>query len=108
MLTTAEIQAVLGDITYRPGWTFTLQEGQPEGPHLFIVGPVVNSYQPHDTIDLGIRSPLPPFRTVDDLLLWLAWRLRRIEDHESREWFRYRGEVVDDPHAEPSHPLLIP
>lgn len=99
MLTVAEMRAVLAEVSYRPGWTFSLEEGAPEGPHVFIVATVVNSYRPDETVDLGIRSPLPPFRTVDDMLLWLAWRLRRVEDHESREWFRYGGGLVDDPHA---------
>jgi hypothetical protein len=99
MLTTDEIRTQLGRVTYRDGWTFTLYEDEWEGPHLFIVAPVPNAYDPGQTIDLGVRSPLPPMPDADYLHRWLAWRLGRIESHEMREMLRVDRVALFDPHA---------
>lgn len=100
MLTLPDIQGALDRITYRPDWTFTAYEDQWEGPHLLIVAPVPNSYRPTETVDLGIRSPLPPMPDTEALHRWLAWRLGRVENHEMREWFKVDGRPLFDPHAE--------
>ncbi|MCW2898474.1 MAG: hypothetical protein JWO67_739 [Streptosporangiaceae bacterium] len=99
MLTTSEIQAELARVTYRQGWTFSIYQDDWEGPHLLVTAPVPNAYQPGQTITLGIRSPLPPIPDADYLHLWLAWRLGRIESHESREMLRIDGIAPFDPHA---------
>lgn len=99
-LTVPELQAALDRVTYRPGWTFTAYEHPFEGPHLLIVAPVPNAYRPEETVDLGIRSPLPPMWTEHGLIVWLAWRLGRVESHEMREWLRVDGRAPFDPHAE--------
>jgi hypothetical protein len=62
------------------------------------VAPTPNAYKPSETIELGIRSPLPPFADTDALHAWLMWRLARIEMHELREFYRVDGVPVDDPH----------
>jgi len=88
--------------TYRPGWTFSLYEDEFLGPMLYIVAPVSDGYNPGSTVDLGIRSRLPP-DVLDDpgqLGRWLLWRLIEVEIHEAREMLRYEGELVSDPHAE--------
>lgn len=99
MLTLPEIQAELDRVTYRDGWTFTTYEDEWEGPHLLIIAPVPDAYQPEQTIDLGIRSPLPPMPDAGYLQRWLAWRLGRVENHEMREMLRVNGTVPFDPHA---------
>lgn len=102
MLSVASIEQILAEVSYRPGWTFSVFETEFEGPHVRIEAPVVNGYRDGETVDLGINSPLPPFASEAELLRWLSWRLRRIEAHESREFLRYRGELVSDPHIEPA------
>jgi hypothetical protein len=99
MLPLEDIRAHLGRITYRPGWTFEAYEDEHEGYKLRILAPVENSYRPGETVDLGIDSFLPPLETTHELETWLAWRLRRIESHESREWLRRDGQLISDPHA---------
>jgi hypothetical protein len=37
---------------------------------------------------------------VDYLLVWLAWRLGRVESHEMREHLRVDGALPFNPHAE--------
>jgi hypothetical protein len=41
---------------------------------------------------------MPPIPSVDYLKIWITWRLGQIESHESREWLRYDGSVIYDPH----------
>lgn len=100
MLSTAEIARHLDRLTYRPGWTFEVYDGRFEGQHLVIRAEVDNSYQPGQLVVLDIHSMLPPMRDVAALEDWLGWRLRRVESHEQREWFKRDGVPVADPHAE--------
>ncbi len=102
MLTLVEIQEALTRFTYRPGWTFTAYEGAAEGVHIQIKAEVRNAYVPDESVVLDIRSALPPMRSVGDLAEWLLWRMRRVEDHEAREWFRFDGKPVSDPHEIPA------
>lgn len=99
MLSMVEVAAELELVTYKAGWSFGLYEDRWEGPHILIVVPTPNAYRPTETIELGVRSPLPPFADADALHSWLMWRLGRIESHELREFYRVDGKIVDDPHA---------
>jgi hypothetical protein len=98
MLSRAEIADQLERVSYKPGWSFEIYEHRWEGPHIFIVAPTSNAYRPSETIELGIRSPLPPFADADALHAWLMWRLGRIESHELREFYRVDGQPIADPH----------
>lgn len=100
MLTLRKINDLLADVGYRPGWEFSTYEDEYEGPHIRIVATLINGYDTNITTDIGVNSPLPPFETEKEFLRWLSWRLRRIESHESREFFRYKGQLVSDPHQE--------
>lgn len=100
MLTPAQLRVILSNISYRPNWEFSLIEGDPEGPKLRILATVENSYQPGKMLDLGISTYIPPCRDEQAFLDFLAYRLGRVEIHEAREWLRYKGELVDDPHKE--------
>ena len=98
-MTVAEMQAVVARIAYRPGWSIAVEEHEHEGAHIRIVCTVEDSYHPGSTIDLGITSAIPPMRSEEQLVDWMLWRLKRIEEHEVREWLRFDGEVWSDPHA---------
>jgi hypothetical protein len=99
MLTTAEIQAELARVTYKPGWSFTAYDGDHEGQHLAITCALPDAYQPGETTTLDVHSALPPIPDVDYLHAWLMHRLGRIESHELREWFKVDAVPVSDPHA---------
>lgn len=102
MLTLHEVQTELARITYKPGWTLKARQSMFEGVVLRIVAEgLINSYRPKETIDIGIDSFLPPVESVEQLHSWLAWRLDRIESHESREWLKRDGRVLFDPHVTP-------
>lgn len=113
MPSAADIQAILNDVSYRPGWRFRAVD-TPEGVLVRIDATLPDSRNPGRMVDIGIDSVLDPFvlwAGRDELLRWLAWRLQRVEIHESQEWFRYRGELHQDPHENdwwPPAPPLPP
>ena len=88
-------------MTYYPGWKFSVTETV-EGPRLRILTRLPDSYNPNETVDLGIDSHLPPMPDEDYLKTWILDRLKRIAIHETCEWLRVDGKLVLDPHAEES------
>lgn len=101
MLTTAEIAGWIGQMSYRPGWSFQVYETGFEDPWLLILAKnQADSRNPGASIDLGIRSPIPPMENFDQLDRWLIWRLERVESHECREWLQVDGRPIFDPHRE--------
>jgi hypothetical protein len=99
-MTTAEIREHLAGLTYKPGWAWTLEEDEWEGPYVRFLVDVPDAYAPTETVTLGINSWLPPVDTREQLDKWLAWRIARIEIHESLEFLRREGRPVFDPHAQ--------
>jgi hypothetical protein len=100
VLTTAEIQAHLARVSYKPGWSFEAYDGRWEGQHLVIRTEVPDTYEPGALVVLDVHSMLPPMRDTLALEEWLAWRLGRLEVHEMREFLKVDGAVLFDPHAE--------
>lgn len=100
MLTVEQMRAILDGLTYRPGWTMSIEENEHEGPYLRVVGETKNTYNENEDIDLGINTYLSPNdrRGEDAFLDFLVWRLVRIESHEAREWLRRDGVAIADPH----------
>ncbi len=73
--------------------------GPLRGPARGHQGDVEEAFHPGQSVVLDIRSELSPFRDGQAVLDWFLWRLSRIEAHEVREWTRWRGIQVSDPHA---------
>lgn len=102
ILTLEQIKQRVREYTYRPGWQINVYEGSTEGHHIEIKATVEDSTKPGNPVPLEIYSALPQFYDISHLDLWVSNRLRRIEIHESLEWFRIKGELFIDPHAENS------
>lgn len=100
MLSTKTLQTLLDEVTYKPGWSFKVYDGKHEGQHLVITTVVIDSYDITQTTTLDVHSMLPPMDTEKQFYDWLLWRLKRIECHECREFFRVDHKIYDDPHAE--------
>jgi hypothetical protein len=98
MLSTEQVNAELARLTYRPHWSFRAYEDQWEGQKVRIVAEVPDSCDPAGTVTLGIDSFLPPMSDEWDVRRWLAWRLQRIEIHESLEFLKLDGAPIWDPH----------
>jgi hypothetical protein len=98
VLSTAEINEHLAGITYKPGWKFSAYEDRYEGQHIFILAALPNAYRADETMDIGVRTAVPPLLTTEQLDEWLIWRLIRIESHEAREFLQRDGKPIFDPH----------
>lgn len=95
-----ELETLLKDVSYRPGWTLTLLRHSHEGPMLRIEAKVLNSYCPEQETMLGINSFIPPMTSPEHFYEWLLWRLERVEVHECQEWFKVKGDPWHDPHKD--------
>lgn len=109
MLGAAELAGILSRRAYRPGWTLTAYEGQTtREPIVRIYAEAVpDSWNPGGTVPLDILAAVPDLARESELAFdkWLAWRLGRIEVHESFEWYRRPGRdhpwvPVFDPHRD--------
>ncbi len=98
MMTTEQIAAHLKRISYKPGWELEVYDGRWEGQHLVVHVPVQDSFTGEPTT-LEVHSVLPPMRDADGLEEWVAWRLGRIELHETREFLKRDGKVIFNPHG---------
>ena len=102
MLTVEQMNALAERVAYKPGWSITFRLGRHEGHHATIETRVPDAYDPEQTVPLRVECFLSPNDVVSEvtLLTWIAYRLARIEVHESREFMRLDGKVWSDPHAD--------
>lgn len=100
MLSITQMENLIWRVTYKPGWKFKVYMGRHEGPHIQITTVVPDAYDLDKTVTLDVHSQLPPMRSDDQFYEWLLWRIKIIECHEAREFFRVDNVVYDDPHAE--------
>lgn len=99
-LTLEQLRDEIARVSYRDGWTFEVRRTRWEGPVLVVRTRQPDSRADDEDVDLGIVSHIPPMPTSGDFRLWLLWRVLRIASHEAREFLRYDGVPIDDPHSE--------
>jgi hypothetical protein len=100
MLTPTEIAEHLATLSYKPGWSWTLDHDTWEGPFIRFLIDVPDAYDASKTITLGVNTWLPPMVSTEALDLFMAWRIARIENHEAREMLQRDGRPIFDPHAD--------
>jgi hypothetical protein len=91
-----DVKEIVADLDYKPGWEFRV-EGD---TNLIIIAQVLHSLT-HEPVKFRVRRIIP--RVVrDDKAMFLSWwfdMIHEAEFHEIREFARYKGELLDDPHA---------
>jgi hypothetical protein len=98
VLTAEQIRQRLGELRYRPNWTWELHEDPWEGAFIRFVATNVEDSYGGSPIDIGFNTWLPPMQNTEQLDLFVQWRLWRAESHESREWMQRGGRPLFDPH----------
>lgn len=116
-MTLNEVRSVIQGITYKPGWTFEVQRVPMWGPspsapvsteaQLVITAKVLAADGSGEIISVVDRYTLNPYDVHDlqglearqYLLLVVRERLDAAERHEMKEWFKYQGRHVEDPHT---------
>ncbi len=99
---------VLATVQYKPGWAIYIHEGHREDSlelRINLCNP--NAYPDRIYTEDGIfrglsRHPFKPldFKTAESFVDWVFYRLLVIELHESREFFRFQGHPIYDPHID--------
>jgi hypothetical protein len=99
-LTYEELRAEIARYVYKDNWTMSVFMDPWEGVCAYFVADVPDAYHPGETVELRIRSNIPPIPSAEYFAIWLTWRVSLIELHEAREYLRYRltGLPVYDPH----------
>jgi hypothetical protein len=92
------MEEVIWDCTYKPGWSFDYEPG--EFPMLLIHARVENSRAPGH-IEFTVKRLVPDTLrggSASAIANWVKLMVTEAEVHEVREFFKYKGVVVDDPH----------
>lgn len=107
MMTPGELGQILSEITYKPGWVIHYE------PCVKEVRPYVQLYvssegtipeTPHGTPAEPWRSGkvyLSPHMCRQEVVGAVFGLIRAAEEHEMREWFRYQGASIYNPHLDP-------
>jgi hypothetical protein len=94
------LEEEISNLKYKPGWKFALTD-YGYGDALEIIGCAYDSRALAPTPIEFVMSRLVPASvtsSVDSFTAWVKTLLMEAEFHELREFFRYKGELVDDPH----------
>jgi hypothetical protein len=92
------LEGIIKSCSYKPGWSFDYEPGV--HPFLLITARVPNSRGPGE-IEFTIKRLIPDdTRTLSaaQVCNWVKTMVIEAEVHEVREFFKYQGVVVDDPH----------
>lgn len=95
----AQLRRTILACEYKPGWSFDLESG--DFPMLLITANVPNSRGP-GRIEFTVKRLIPDYvRRGSDAIIteWVKSMVIEAEVHEVREFFRYKGKLVDDPHT---------
>lgn len=102
-MTIDEANAVVAALTYKPGWSLELgQCGALLQLRLEMCAPNARSAL-REEVDIISTAALDPHLLAGmserAFLGWVFGQIMALERHEAWEWFRYRGDLVADPHA---------
>jgi hypothetical protein len=91
-------EEIIEKLTYKPGWDFTSE--RKAGRDTLVIGATVQHSETLEMVRFRIRRIIPAIAiiSVPVFLSWVYDELAEAEIHELREFFRYDGKLVDDPH----------
>lgn len=100
MMTYYETKAALAKVTYKPGWKFAIVDHGVNSFALAISFEQIDTYNPDRTIKVGFHEPIyrGALVSIEAFQHWIITLIDKIERHEAREWFRYDGVMIFDPH----------
>lgn len=98
----------LKEISYRPGWSFRLEEpwgsnASMGGAVLYVDAHVPDTKPPHDQIFISHSFLLPPPGLLDQRESFIDWVLQccdLVDRHERYEFFKVNGERWRNPHRD--------
>ena len=102
MINLREMQEVIDQITYKPGWEFTVQRER-AGGRAYLQATVTEE-MPATGDNAFWRSAkyYLSYHMCRQEIVGVAFNcVRDAEEHEMREWFRYRDSAIYNPHLDP-------
>lgn len=92
-----DITEIAKSITYKPGWFFTYEPGIRDQ---FVIHAEVIDSRTGEIAHFKMRRVVPSALPKDTMsfLAWVKDILLEAELHELREFLRFNGVLVDDPH----------
>jgi hypothetical protein len=93
-----DTEKIISKLTYKPGWEFGL--GHRAGYDTLVIHATVPHSVTLEPVTFSIKRVIPKMIILDQeqFLSWVEDMLAEAEIHEMREFFRYDGVLVDDPH----------
>lgn len=100
------LQGIISDISYKPGWHFSMEYNnagaarEADRWHSLVISAEVLHSATFEPVTFVFRRIIPRVAQVD-VTAFLSWAedvIAEAEIHEMREFFRYKGELVNDPH----------
>lgn len=97
---------VLRDISYKSNFSFTLYNNPVYGweSHTLVIKAVVpDSRNPGNMTTVMKTLVIAPdaFESIEAFVSYMERQIQMFEMHESQEWFKFKGELVNDPHRIP-------
>lgn len=90
----------VGDLKYKPGWKFTLNYRSTGRHSLWVTAKVQHSTTLEwVTFDFERMIPKTVQNDLAGFLTWIEDITLEAEFHELREFLRYKGELINNPHA---------
>jgi hypothetical protein len=92
----SKMDAEIARYSYKPGWRIERFNQY----SLLLTARVENSYEPGMFIEVAHIRPFNEYltETPEGLRHAVKYLLKSYEEHEFDEWFRYDGQLIDDPH----------
>lgn len=87
----------------RPLRMWETEMDEPEFMYGYPIQPPVYWSPRREVIEVQGSYPIPLFFGPEqeaEFVSWLVYTTKSTEEHEQDEWFRYKGELINDPHKE--------
>jgi hypothetical protein len=101
MKTHNELNAIVASITYKPGWEIIFSSDSDGRPFIQIAASTLDSISNEMTAWKSGKSYLSPHMCTQEVVGAVFGQIRAAEEHEMKEFFRYKGASIFNPHLDP-------
>jgi hypothetical protein len=94
-----EMREIIESITYKHGWEIELDHDDRPYIQLRVIG--TDSVTHQRTVWKSGKRYLSPHMCRQEIVGAVFGLIKDAEEHEMREWFRYKGASIFNPHLDP-------
>lgn len=101
MLLDSQIIAIVQAVSYKPGWDIRVSWDR-DRPYIQLEATTDDSTGAHEPVTWKSgKRYLSPHMCRQEIVGACFALIRDAEEHEMREWFRYKGAAIFNPHLDP-------